>query len=91
MPAVRRRDHVLSARRSVDRRRGPHDADTPEAARAKLAALVGLDEDADKIAECVGQAIGSRGSATADGGDDLGIRVLLERLAVRLAGGLRDR
>ena len=57
------------------------EADTPQAARSKLAALVGEGEHADRIAERVGQAIGIPGSQTAPEETLWAIRVLLERLA----------
>jgi tetratricopeptide (TPR) repeat protein len=60
-----------------------HEADTPDAARAKLAALVGSDEHAHRVAERVGQAIGIPGSETAPEETLWAIRVLLERLAAR--------
>ena len=58
-----------------------NEADTPQAARAKLAALVGSDERAGRVAERVGQAIGIAGSETAPEETLWAIRVLLERLA----------
>jgi tetratricopeptide (TPR) repeat protein len=58
-----------------------NEADTPQAARAKLAALVGSDERAERVAERVGQAIGIAGSETAPEETLWAIRVLLERLA----------
>jgi tetratricopeptide (TPR) repeat protein len=57
------------------------EADTPEAARARLAALAGSDERAERVAERVGQAIGIEGSETAPEETLWAIRVLLERLA----------
>ena len=57
------------------------EADTPEAARAKLEALAGSGEDAGRIAELVGQAIGIAGSETAPEEMFWAIRMLLERLA----------
>lgn len=63
---------------------GLDEADTPQAARAKLAALVGSDGRAARVAECVGQAIGIPGSETAPEETLWAIRVLLERLAVEL-------
>jgi class 3 adenylate cyclase/tetratricopeptide (TPR) repeat protein len=56
----------------------------PEAARAKLAELVGSDERAERIAERVGQAIGIPGSQTAPEETLWAVRVLLERLAAEL-------
>ncbi len=58
-----------------------NEADTPQAARAKLAALAGSGEDADRIAEQVGQAIGIAGSETAPEETLWAIRMLLEELA----------
>ncbi|MGZ8567111.1 MAG: AAA family ATPase, partial [Actinomycetota bacterium] len=58
-----------------------NEADTPAAARAKLAALVGADERAERVAERVGEAIGIAGSETASEEPLWAIRVLLERLA----------
>ncbi len=58
-----------------------NEADTPQAARGKLAALVGSDERAERVAERVGQAIGIAGSETAPEETLWAIRVLLERLA----------
>jgi class 3 adenylate cyclase/tetratricopeptide (TPR) repeat protein len=58
-----------------------NEADTPHAARAKLAALVGRGEHAETIAERVGQAIGIPGSQSAPEETLWAIRVLLERLA----------
>ena len=52
-----------------------------EAARAKLAALAGSDERAERVAERVGQAIGIAGSETAPEETLWAIRMLLERLA----------
>ena len=57
------------------------EADTPQAARSKLAALAGGGELADRIAERVGQAIGIPGSQTAPEETLWAIRVLLERMA----------
>ena len=57
------------------------EADTPEAARAKLEALAGSGEDAGRIAELVGQAIGIAGSETAPEEMFWAIRKLLEHLA----------
>jgi class 3 adenylate cyclase/tetratricopeptide (TPR) repeat protein len=59
------------------------DVDTPEAARGKLAALVGADERAERVAERVGQAIGIPGSETAPEETLWAIRVLLERMAAK--------
>ncbi len=53
----------------------------PEAARARLTALAGSDERAERIAERVGQAIGIPGGQTAPEETFWAIRVLLERLA----------
>ena len=61
---------------------GLSEADTPQAARAKLAALVGSEGHAERVAACVGQAIGIPGSETAAEETLWAIRVLLERLAV---------
>jgi DNA-binding SARP family transcriptional activator/tetratricopeptide (TPR) repeat protein len=58
-----------------------NECDTPMVSRAKLAALAQRGEDADRIAERVGQAIGIAGSETAPGETFWAIRVLLERLA----------
>ena len=58
-----------------------NDADTPEAARAKLAALAASREDADRIADRVGQAIGIAGSETAPEETLWAIRMLLEALS----------
>ena len=58
-----------------------NEADTPQAARNKLAALVGPAEDADHIADRVGQAIGIPGSRTAPEETLWAIRVLLGQLA----------
>ena len=58
-----------------------NETDPPEAARAKLAALVGPDERADWVAERVGQAIGITGSAAAPEETLWAVRVLLEGLA----------
>ena len=58
-----------------------NEADTPQAARAKLAALMGSDERAERVAERVGQAIGIAGSETAPEETLWAIRLLLERLA----------
>jgi class 3 adenylate cyclase/predicted ATPase len=58
-----------------------HEADSPEAARAKLAALAGSGEDAGRIAERVGQVIGIAGSQTAPEETLWAIRILLQRLA----------
>jgi class 3 adenylate cyclase len=63
---------------------GLNEADTPQAARTKLAALVGSDRLAERVAECVGQAIGIPGSETAPEESLWAIRILLERLAVEL-------
>jgi tetratricopeptide (TPR) repeat protein len=57
-----------------------NEADTPEAARSKLAALAGGGELADRVAERVGQAIGIPGSRTAPEETLWAIRVLLERM-----------
>jgi class 3 adenylate cyclase/tetratricopeptide (TPR) repeat protein len=57
------------------------EADTPQAARSKLAALAGGGELADRIAERVGQTIGIPGSQTTPEETLWAIRVLLERLA----------
>ena len=59
-----------------------HEADTPEAARAKLAALAGSGENAGRIAELVGHAIGIAGSETAPEETFWAFRTLLEHLAV---------
>ena len=57
-----------------------HEADSPEAARAKLAALAGSGKDAGRIAELVGQAIGFGGTAAPE--ETLwAVRMLLEHLA----------
>ena len=58
-----------------------NEADTPQAARAKLSALVGAAEYADRIADRVGQAIGIPGSETAPEEMLWAIRVFLEQLA----------
>ena len=63
---------------------GLNEADTPQAARAKVAALVGSDGRAERVAECVGQAIGIPGSRTATEETFWAMRVLLEQLAVQL-------
>ena len=60
---------------------GLDESDTSLNARLKLAALLGSTEKADRIAECVGQAIGISGSQTAPDETLWAIRVLLERLA----------
>jgi class 3 adenylate cyclase/tetratricopeptide (TPR) repeat protein len=57
------------------------EADTPEAARAKLATLVGSDGSAGRIAELVGQAIGIAGESAPEE-TFWAIRTLLEHLAV---------
>ncbi len=57
-----------------------HEADTPEAARAKLAALAGSEGDAGRIAELVGQAIGIAGESAPEE-TFWAIRTLLEHLA----------
>ena len=57
------------------------EADSPQAARAKIAALVGEGERADRIAERVGQVIGIPGSQTAPEETLWAIRALLEGLA----------
>ncbi len=56
--------------------------DTPQTARRKLASLMIGDERADRIAECVGQALGIPGNETNPQEMLWGIRVLLELLAV---------
>jgi tetratricopeptide (TPR) repeat protein len=56
------------------------EADSPETARAKLAALAGSGKDAGRIAELVGQAIGFGGS-TAPEETLWAVRMLLEQLA----------
>ena len=61
---------------------GLNDADSPEVARAKLAALVGSDGRAERVAECVGQAIGIPGSEAAPEETLWAIRMLLEKLAI---------
>ena len=58
-----------------------NEADSPQAARAKLAALVGRGNHAETIAERAGQAIGIPGSQSAPEETLWAIRVLLERLA----------
>ena len=58
-----------------------NEADTPQAARAKLAALMGSDSRAERVAERVGQAIGIPGSETAPEETLWAVRALLERLA----------
>jgi class 3 adenylate cyclase/tetratricopeptide (TPR) repeat protein len=58
-----------------------HEADTPEDARRKLAALAGDADDAATIVERVGQAIGIPGSETAPEETRWAVRALLERLA----------
>lgn len=58
-----------------------HEADTSEAARAKLAALAGPGERAGRVAELVGQAIGIAGSEAAPEETFWAIRTLLEHLA----------
>jgi len=57
------------------------DADTPDQARAKLAALAGSGDDAARIAEIVGQVIGIEGSEAAAEETLWAIRTLLERMA----------
>jgi class 3 adenylate cyclase/tetratricopeptide (TPR) repeat protein len=57
-----------------------HEADTPDAARAKLAALAGSDGNAGRIAELVGQAIGIAGESAPEE-TFWAIRTLLEHLA----------
>ena len=57
-----------------------HEADSPETARAKLAALAGSGKDAGRIAELVGQAIGFGGSAAPEE-TFWAVRMLLEQLA----------
>jgi class 3 adenylate cyclase len=63
---------------------GLNEADTPQAARAKLAALMGSDSRAERVAECVGQAIGIPGSETAPEETLWAVRMLFERLAAEL-------
>jgi class 3 adenylate cyclase/tetratricopeptide (TPR) repeat protein len=58
-----------------------HEADTTEDARAKLEALAGSGEDAGRIAELVGQAIGIAGESAPEE-TFWAIRTLLEHLAV---------
>jgi class 3 adenylate cyclase/tetratricopeptide (TPR) repeat protein len=58
-----------------------NDADTPEAARAKIEVLAGSDGVAARIAELVGQAIGIAGTETAPEETFWAIRTLLEHLA----------
>ncbi len=58
-----------------------HEADAPEAARAKLAALAGSGGNAGRIAELVGHAIGIAGSETAPEETFWAFRTLLENLA----------
>ena len=58
------------------------EADTPEAARSKLAALAGSGANAGRIAELVGQAIGIAGSESAPDETFWAIRTLMENLAV---------
>ena len=57
-----------------------HEADTPEAARAKLAALAGSGDGAGRVAELVGQAIGIGGESAPEE-TFWAIRTLLEHLA----------
>ena len=57
-----------------------HEADTPEAARAKLAALAGSGDGAGRVAELVGQAIGIGGESAPEE-TFWAIRTLLEQLA----------
>ena len=58
-----------------------HEADTPEAARAELAVLAGSGENAGRIAELVGHAIGIAGSETAPEETFWAFRTLMEHLA----------
>ena len=57
-----------------------HEADTPEAARAKLSALAGSGDGAGRVAELVGQAIGIGGESAPEE-TFWAIRTLLEQLA----------
>ncbi len=61
---------------------GLTEADSPDAARGKLAALAGGDELGARVADRVGQAIGIPGSQTAAEETLWAVRTLLERLAV---------
>jgi tetratricopeptide (TPR) repeat protein len=60
---------------------GLADSDSPEAARAKLGAIVGGDATAGRVAALVGQAIGIPGSEAAPGELSWAVRTLLEHLA----------
>ena len=57
-----------------------HEADTPEAARAKLSALAGSGDGAGRVAELVGQAIGIGGESAPEE-TFWAIRTMLEQLA----------
>ncbi len=61
---------------------GLQEADTPEVARSKLAALAGSDGNAGRVAELVGQAIGIAGSEAAPDEMFWAFRTLMEALAV---------
>jgi class 3 adenylate cyclase/tetratricopeptide (TPR) repeat protein len=58
-----------------------NEADSPEAARAKLSALVGSGKEAERIGVLVGQVIGIAGGETAPAETNWAIRMVLERLA----------
>ena len=60
---------------------GLRETDTPEAARGRLAALMGPDPQAERIGDLVGQAIGIRGSEAAPDETLWAIRMLLQHLA----------
>ena len=82
LPAVRRGDHVLSARRGVDRGRGPTRGRYPRGRSSQArACLPAATATPDAIAERVGQAIGIPGSEAAPEETRWAVRAMLERLA----------